>query len=73
MKHIVELHATPLEEETVEFGKIVYVDSNWDGPIAVLIRYSDGSEQNRFVGPEEYRGLEEDMQTKKEVSSGLLT
>ncbi len=72
MKHIVELHATPLEEEGVVFGKVPLVNSNWEGPIAVYIKYSDGSEHTRFVSPDEYDGLKGDMRTGREVSSGLI-
>lgn len=63
MKRIVALHATPLDEETVVFGKIPIVNSDWDGPIAVFIRYDNDTTITRFVTPEEYKALCEDMQT----------
>ncbi len=72
MKHIVELHASPVESEAIVFGKVPLVNSNWDGPIDVYIKYNDGTDLNIVVKPGEYAGLEEDMRTGREVSSGLL-
>lgn len=72
MKRIIELHATPVESEAIIFGKVPLVNSNWEGPIDVYIKYSDGSDLDICLRPEEYRGLEEDMRTGREVSSGLI-
>lgn len=71
MKRIVELHATPVEQEAIVFGRVPLVNSNWEGLIDVYIKYSDGSDIDIRLKAEEYAGLEEDMRTGREVSSGL--